>query len=172
MQRSSWKRQDQLSSRLSNLDYRQLFCEVDKLSSSKSVKVLRHMKVMSSLLRTLFFFHEKFERVKIKLDGIPSSTGSDTSLSESLFSKFSSLPQETVRSIVMKSPSSSCLSDLIPTWLLYKNFFHPSPWLSTLPCIQELFRRPTRLCVLHLWSKRLEKILWNSTIIIIDQSRT
>ena len=45
-----------------------------------------------------------------------------------------------------------------------KNFFHPSPWSSTLPCIQAPFRRPTRLRVLHLWSKRLVKTQEISTI--------
>ena len=40
-------------SKLSNLDHRQLFREVDKLSSSKYVKVLPPHEVMNSLLTTL-----------------------------------------------------------------------------------------------------------------------
>ena len=108
-----------ISQMLSNLDHRQLFREVDKLSSSKSVKLLPPHESDEQLANDFVdFFREKIERVKNKLDGIPSSTGSETSLSESLFSRFGSLSQDAVRSIVMKSPSSSCQLDSIPTWLL------------------------------------------------------
>ena len=69
------------------------------------------------------FFSDKIQRIKKDL---VNATGSDSSqfldilTCESSFAEFSLVTEESVRDIIMKSPSSSCSLDPIPTWLLKK----------------------------------------------------
>ena len=120
--------------KLAGLDHRQLFREVDKLCSSAADRVLPSSESEEKLANDFAtFFMEKIERVKNKLDNLPSTyTRTETPLSESQLPRFTEVSLETVRKVVMKSPSSSCHSDCIPTWLLKE-------------CLEELLPAITRI---------------------------
>ena len=120
--------------KLAGLDHRQLFREVDKLCSSNAEKILPSYESEEQLANDFAkFFMDNIERVKDKLDNIPSmAPQTERSLTESQLSHFANVSQETIRKIVMKSPSSSCQSDCIPTWLLKA-------------CLEELLPSITRI---------------------------
>ncbi|XP_072022742.1 uncharacterized protein [Amphiura filiformis] len=67
------------------------------------------------------FFESKIQKVRDKLDNIPSipTIVSDKVFSTSAtFSKFAEVTDDTIRRFIMESTSSSCSLDSIPTWLL------------------------------------------------------
>ncbi len=139
-------------SKLSNLDSRQLFREVDKLCSSNTSKILPSHDSEEKLANDFAnFFRDKIERVKDKLDNIsrPDSIP-ETPLHQSTFCKFAIVSEEEVRNIVMKAPSSSCQADCIPTWLLkraFQSFCHASLRSSICRFNQERFHPPIKLRV-------------------------
>ena len=127
-------------SELADCDPRQLFRAVDKLCSSTTAKALPSRDDPKQLADDFArFFVEKIEKVKDKLDNISSRPNQAASSSPptSEFSHFTTLAEETIRKIVMKSPSSSCALDCIPTWLLKA-------------CISELLPSITRIVNLSL----------------------
>ena len=74
------------------------------------------------IARFSHFFSEKIQRIKQNLvhsDELDFSPF-DSDQCDSSFSDFSLISEETVHDIIMKSPSSTCSLDPIPTWLLKK----------------------------------------------------
>ena len=100
---------------------------MEKLSKPKSAKVLpteTHDVPLAD--RFSIFFAEKIQRLKDNLkvsqstDMYAQSSLRITSPCVSTFSDLSTVSEDAVREIIMKSPSTSCDLDPIPTWLLKK----------------------------------------------------
>ena len=106
-----------------NCNSKQLFQKVEKLSKPKSSKVLpSEISEVSLADRFSTFFAEKIEHIK---DNLKNSQHSETintceNSSTTTFSSLATLSEDSVREIIMKSPSTSCNLDPIPTWLLKK----------------------------------------------------
>jgi hypothetical protein len=68
------------------------------------------------------FFADKIERVKDKLDNLPSRSHPAQPFrsppQNSQFSGYAKMSEDSIKKIIMKSSSSSCPLDCIPTWLL------------------------------------------------------
>ncbi|XP_072020366.1 uncharacterized protein [Amphiura filiformis] len=104
-----------------NCNSKQLFQQVEKLSKPKTSKVLPSEIPNDPLVeRFSSFFAEKIQRIKANLEESPPSHLSvQTSYScTSTLSELAMVSEESVKEIIMKSPSSSCTLDPIPTWLL------------------------------------------------------
>ena len=106
-----------------NCNSKQLFQKVEKLSKPKSSKVLpSEISEASIANRFSTFFAEKIEHIK---DNLKNSQHSETintceNSATTTFSTLATLSEDSVREIIMKSPSTSCNLDPIPTWLLKK----------------------------------------------------
>ena len=109
-----------------NCNSKQLFQKVNKLSKPKSAKTLPS-EVQDVPLADRFstFFAEKISRIKDCLKDSQSSESFSqpshgTITSTSTFSDLAMMSEDSVKEIIMKSPSTSCNLDPIPTWLLKK----------------------------------------------------
>ena len=97
------------------------FQKVEKLSKPKSTKVLSSEINDASLADSFsIFFADKKQRIKDYLQNSqPSKTISTCKNSSTAsFSSLAALWEDSVRVIIIKSPSTSCNLDPIPTWLL------------------------------------------------------
>jgi hypothetical protein len=128
-------------SQLADCDHRQLFRAVDKLCSANTSKKLPSHDDSAQLANDFAnFFVDKIDKVHNKLDHLSSDhLQSDLSSPPAVFAHFSEVSQETVRKIIMESPSSTCDLDCIPTWFLKS-------------CINELLPSITQIVNLSLSS--------------------
>ena len=92
------------------------------MCSSESSHVLpTHGKPEDLANEFVVFFRDKFRRVMDKLDNIPSyeaGISATDSNPSSHFNTFSQMSEESIRKIIMQSPTSTCSLDPIPTELL------------------------------------------------------
>jgi len=103
---------------------RELFQKVDRLCKPKSEQLLPSENSSDTPLVERFseFFTNKIKCIKDNLENMPDADIS-VKLSDnchSNFSEFTLLSEDSVREIIMKSPSTTCKLDPIPTWLLKK----------------------------------------------------
>ena len=109
-----------------NCNSKQLFQKVEKLSKPKSSKVLPSEIHEASLAdRFSIFFADKIERIKDNLKNSQPSETTNTQYtcensSTATFSSLAAMSEDSVREMIMKSPSTSCNLDPISTWLLKK----------------------------------------------------
>ena len=117
-------------SELAECDPRQLFRAVDKLCSPNTTQVLPSRDDSEELANDFArFFVEKIEKVKDKLDNLSAHQSQDSLMTPptAVFSSFAELTEESIRKIVMKSPSSSSALDCIPTYVVTEELHQRAP---------------------------------------------
>ena len=110
-----------------NCNSKQLFQKVEKLSKPTSAKILpSEIDEVALADRFSTFFADKIKCIKDNLEDsqaskiINTQSSCSSVSSTSTFSHLALISEDSVREIIMKSPSTSCNLDPIPTWLLKK----------------------------------------------------
>lgn len=138
----------------SECDPKHLFQKFNKLCSPTSLKALPS-DTPDDVLANRFseFFSDKIQLIKQHLihSGNTNPSHLDSECCNTSFSEFSLIPEESVRDIIMKSPSSSCSLDPIPTWLLKQ-------------CIDELLPIITKIINLSLGNGKFPDVLKSALI--------
>ncbi len=118
-------------SELAECDPRQLFRTVDKLCSPITTQVLpsRDDDELANDFDRFFVEKIEIEKVKDKFDDLSTHQSQYSLMTPptAVFSSFAELTEESIRKIVMKSPSSSSALDCIPTYVVTEELHQRAP---------------------------------------------